>query len=259
MAEILCKVGEGSNYQDGDILCAFNRRRIRCCHAQHICHPWKAGVNADGWRPTGTHVELFYRHTCQYRFERVSRKEVKRIDQITGEEQVFSDTPVDGQAIDVEAYLEKRRQAPAPGTGPKAAIFGTLGREVWYGGRKDYSHAKLNLVWLDIETHTAHREVDFPNWPVTPTELRHMLVLPVDDFDDSTASDLVSPLLDESDPDNPVTIAKRRHHIAWRDLFPLDIPPTTSADNVLDRTKPVDPRGRSQGPYSRNSIILTKV
>src|SRR5687768_2274240 len=76
-------VGPDPAYQDGDIICAFNRRRCRCVHAQHICHPWKATPNAHGLLALSTVVHDYFEKTHQYRFERVSRLEVLRTNLIT--------------------------------------------------------------------------------------------------------------------------------------------------------------------------------
>ena len=79
MAELAIKVGSGANYKDGDILCAFNSRRIRCTHAQHICHVKQAGGGIGGLRDNAHVARDWFEHTHQYRFERVSRTEIKRI------------------------------------------------------------------------------------------------------------------------------------------------------------------------------------
>lgn len=88
MAELLLKVGDRSpadwDYKDGDVLCAFNRRRIRCVHAEHLCHVKAAGFNGGGLRPANSLARDFREACCQYRNERVSRYEIDRVDIATG-------------------------------------------------------------------------------------------------------------------------------------------------------------------------------
>lgn len=48
MAELVLKIGDGANYEDRDVLAAFNRRRIRCCHAEMICRPRLGGIKLGG-------------------------------------------------------------------------------------------------------------------------------------------------------------------------------------------------------------------
>ena len=78
MAELLLKVDDGSNYEDGDVLCAFNRRRIRWCHAQHLTTIRYDVFNGDGLRPVGSLAQKALELTKQYRFRRISRTEVRR-------------------------------------------------------------------------------------------------------------------------------------------------------------------------------------
>ncbi|MDP3911641.1 MAG: hypothetical protein Q8Q14_14745 [Gemmatimonadales bacterium] len=250
MAEVLLTVRAQSGYGDGDVLCAFSRRRIRCCHAAMLCHVRKAGVTRAGLRRDGLArdaQEIVY----QYRFARVSAADVERTDLATGDVVTFGPTPtiIDGkrQHMDVAAFVRRRvRHA-------NHRVFGTPGREVWYGGRQDMSDAALDRVWARIEHHTGRRD-DEPvhtRWPLTPHELRVFLAVPMEDFTDDEAAPWVAPEYDDSDPENPVLVSKRRHRVAWRDLMPLDIPPTTRAEDVLNRTKSVDARDRAAPPFSR--------
>ncbi len=152
MAELALKIAPGANYADGDILCAFNSRAIRCVHAQHICHVKQAGGGIGGLRDNAHVARDWFEHTHQYCFERVSRTEIRRILLSDTSEVLIDGTPklIDGrmQHIDVERYVNRRMLH----NGHK--MFGTPGREVWYGGRKDVSDANLNLVWDAIETKT---------------------------------------------------------------------------------------------------------
>jgi hypothetical protein len=250
MAELALKIGAGANYTDGDILCAFNSRRIRCVHAQHICHVKQAGGGIGGLRDNAHVARDWFEHTHQYRFERVSKTEIKRVTLASLKEVLLDDTPklIDGkmQHMEVEQYVNRRMFH----NGHK--MFGTKGAEVWYGGRTDVSDVKLSLVWNAIGTKTAFREVDFPFWPVGSQDLISHLFVTVDDFNEAVASDLVSPELDLTDPDNPITVKKRRRHIDWRDVIA-----TKEHTAIEDKTVSVDLR-ETMTPLVRGDVVKTK-
>lgn len=86
MAEALLKIGGGSNYTDGDVLCAFTDQAIQCVHAQHLCTLRDAPFTRDGLRPMDHLSRSLREHCCQYRFERVSQYVVKRTEIATGVE-----------------------------------------------------------------------------------------------------------------------------------------------------------------------------
>ena len=69
MAELALKVNAGANYADGDIIAAFNDRRIRCTHAQHICSVMNAGGGIGVHRDSNHVAKDFFELTHQYRFE----------------------------------------------------------------------------------------------------------------------------------------------------------------------------------------------
>lgn len=214
MAEIALKVHSGANYTDGDILAAFNNRQIRCVHAQHICHVKHAGGGAGVHRDSSHVARDFFEQTHEFRFERISKTEVKRIRLSDLTEHIFDGTSrvIDGkrQQIDVGPFVKRRLKHNVH------AIFGTDGSEVWYGGRQDFSNAALDLVWNAIETKTPNRAADFTTWPCGSKDRRSHFFIAVIDFHDGRAADLVAPELDLSDPENPVTLRKRKHFIYFR-------------------------------------------
>lgn len=218
MAEIVLKVKSGANYVDGDILAAFNNRMIRCVHAQHICHVKNAGGGVGVHRNSAHVTKDFFENTHQYRFERISKTEVKRILLSDLTEEVFDSTPriVDGQEqyTNVELFVRLRLRHA------RHTMFGTAGAETWYGGRKDFSDTALDLVWNAIETKTSNREVDFKSWPCGANDCRSHLFIAVLDFNDVRARELVEPDL--------VTPHKRKHFIDFRNDLGL------SAKNIQD-------------------------
>lgn len=247
MAEILLKIQPGAGYEDGDILCAFNRRRTRQCHAERICHPWKNGIGKSGLRPSNGPAEAMLAAVSQYRFDRVSQYEVLRTDLITGEQELFSKTPNKrGEAIDVEQWVARRLREKAPDGGPKASVFGEPGRERWYGGRTDTSDAVLDKVWQSVAEKTGRLESEdeFQLWPMGRLDIRRHLAVRTTDFSDEEAELLVQPLIEldgKGEPvlvdDQPKQLAKRRINCYWRAEL-LDDMKATAAD-VLDQDKPI--------------------
>lgn len=165
MAEILIKAGDQTGdaskaYRDGDVICAFNARHIRCVHAQHICHVHAAARNGDGLILPTEVVRDWFEATHGFRFDRVTRTRVRRTNLVTLETEDFNATPnADGKAMDVPLFIARRKKKA------DHYLFGTDGAETWYGGRKDFSNAKMDIVWNAIETKTPKREVDHTQWP----------------------------------------------------------------------------------------------
>jgi len=248
MAELLLKTDPGSGYEAGDILCAFNARRIRCCHAEQICHYRKANRNGSGLIVASEVARDWYEATHQYRFERVSATEIERVTIATGDRERLSDKPNEkGEAIDVRLYIARRkRQTFCP-------LFGEDGQEFWYGGRIDTSNTKLTLVWNAIQTKTPLRETNFQRWPMGTQELRSHLAIRVNEFDDAEAETLVSSEVDDSNPDEPVVVQKRRHRIDWETRLSLT---AAQRQQVRDKSQSFDLREVRQ--YTRTSIVTVK-
>lgn len=221
MASLLIKIGDGPNYKDGDILFAVNRRRIRCVHAEHICHIKRAGVTREGLRPANALARWFREHTHQFQFQRVSRTVIERKNLWTGEREWYGP-----ESIDVPLFVARRLRHE------RHVIFGESGREFWFGGRKDFSHAALDKVWHEIESRTNERETSYTQWPFTPHELRTFRAITVNDFDDATSSELMAPIREGS------TLVKRKYRVNWRLL------PGINEAAALDTRVLVNPRGR---------------
>lgn len=247
MAELLLKTDAGSGYEPGDILCAFNARRIRCCHAENICHFRKANRNASGLIVASEVARDWYEATHEFRFERVSATEIERVTIATGARERLSDKPnAKGEAIDVRLFIARRKQNPL------CPLFGEDGAEFWYGGRIDTSNAKLTTVWNAIQTKTPHRETSFQRWPMGTQELRSHLAIRVNEFDDVEAETLVAAEVDDTKPDLPV-VQKRRNRVDWETRLSL-----TAADRqkVRDKSEAFDLREVRQ--YTRASIVTAK-
>lgn len=252
MAEFCLKVKRDEipepAYQDGDIIVAVNDRRIKDVHAQHICNRKLAGFNKDGLRPSGSLPEVYLSKIYTFKFERVSKTEIRRTNLLTLEEDILSGTPNQkGEQIDVELFITRRKKHH------NHAIFGKPGEEYWFGGYQDNSDTKLDEVWQEIEARTAFRKVNHTKWPFTPHELRQFLVLPVNNFTIEEETELTASVIDREGN----ILKKRKNSINWRDLLgktPLENDPTL--EKILDKNISVDIRGK--GLFERSTVVRVK-
>ncbi len=132
MAELVLKIGSrGTNlnrdYQDGDIMCAFNARRIRCVHAQHICHRKNAGGGVGVHRDNNHVARDWFELTRQYRFERVSRTEIHRVTLATLDEEIITgpefNVSIAGGPSEFVAFLDLELNL---GRAPKVSLCAVL-------------------------------------------------------------------------------------------------------------------------------------
>lgn len=248
MSELLLKIGEGSGFDDGDILCAFNRRAIRCVHAQQICHVRKAKRNSSGLIQMSELCRDWFEATHQYRFERQDARRMRRRNLWTGDVEIISDIPNEkGEAIDLGAFLTRRKR------NPNHQIFNVDGREIWYGGAKDFSDTNLSKVWTAIETKSPHRETAFQRWPAGNQDKKSHLMIRTDDFDDATASDLVAPEVDNTDLKKPVVIQKRLNQVKWESLPGINV---MLRERILDKTQEIDLREILE--HKRTDVVRRK-
>jgi len=252
MAELALRIGDGSGYEDGDILCAFNDRQILWANGELIFWPRIDGdpdkPRVGGFLGNGQYSLLHsvLGKTSQYKFERVSQNEVVRTDLWGHERVVYS--PYSHKLewrMDVRKYIERRK------SGGRKPIFGRDGREIWYGGKNDYSHDNALRVWDDIEYYTDHVRDNHILWPTGGVDLRHFLFISTqEDFDDTLAGDLVSPIFsDICDTHNDIInvdentvktcVCKRKNKIQWRDLPGFSSP---TRDIVPQREVDIDIR-----------------
>lgn len=239
MAEIVVKIQDqgltDDQYKDGDILAAFTDRAIGLVHAQNLCGCKNFGFNSEGLRSRGTLAEKLLFRTRQYVFQRLSTTEVKRIDLVTMAEDVFSNTPDEsGQYIDVRLYLSRRLKLP------EHLIFGSLGAEIWYGGKSRHSDEDVSRIWTEIENHSADRRVDYSLWPAGKQDIKSHLIVRTTDFSDLEHKAFVSPrykldddgVVELDDNNEKIIVAARNIHTNWRALL-SDVGVTES--KVLDR------------------------
>lgn len=237
MAEVLLKVGDGANYQDGDVLCAFNNRRIQAVHAAELCNPKHAQRLNGGLLMADSLAWYWMIESYQYRFVRISKTEVLRIDQHTGERERFGP-----KHIDVRQFLRRRRQ------NANHSIFSDGPRVIWFGGKVNTSAATTSRIWQHIEQRSPFKrqQTRFGLWPMGRLDIRHHLALRVDDLTEKQARSFTEPQFEtddngafvweletgergksdneETEPDTRpgwrlVKVAKRRRRIRWRELL----------------------------------------
>lgn len=248
MAELLLKVGTvGPDplYQDGDIVCAFNQKRIKHVHAQHICHIKNFGFNIFKLRAADTLAKVYHEKIYKYKFERISAREIRRTNLDTLEEEIFSNVPNSkGEYIHVKDFINHQKRSN------NHKIFGTAGNEFWYGGTRTPTDSALIDIWTEIESRTAYREINFPNWPLSKTELKNFRAIKVDDFDDVEAGVLVSAETSGKD-DEIVIVKKRKHFVSWRTL-----PSLTSVSDIENKDIIIDTRDSES--FTRSLTVGTK-
>lgn len=219
MADIVLKVGSASGYEDCDVLCAFNDRRISQVHAEHIASPKlrpdlnpRVGSADRGFIVRGTLTELLCSKMFRYRFERQSKTAAKRIDLITKEELIIDGTPriIDGklESMDVELFIKRRIMEDNHG------IFGSEANAVWFGEARVPDKSNLSDVWDRIEDEAKLMRSDHTLYPLTDRERAVNLPISFADFDDEAASSYVSPLIDETG-----VVKKRASLIEYPKIF----------------------------------------
>lgn len=190
MAEIILKIGSSELWDDGDVVEAVNDKLTSATHAEILADPRKEGFNSHGLRPNGlgkAYLDCVY----QYRFERVSKTEVTRIElDITGAPILDSQELFGPESINVEEFVLRRYR------NPNHKLFGTRGKEVWYGGISSNGEDVLSNVWDNIETYTENSRADnqFKYFPLGSLDKKHFLAVPMENFIDEALTEKKEPL-----------------------------------------------------------------
>ncbi len=259
MAELVLKVNSkagSESFKDGDILHCWTNRRIKCIHAEVICNVMKFGFTGDGRRPESL-ARKFRQHTFQYRMDRVNRTEVLRTNLITLAQDTISNVPNgNGEYIHVQAFLDRQLAYN------RHTIFGPIGSEFWFGGRKDFGHTKLDLVWNDIETDTPEREVDHRFHPLGLQDEFHVCLLKCDDpLTENDAANLEEPEI-EVRLDSVTNIMtehinkKRRRFVDYKAL-PNSILTNKDQSDIQDPGKSGDKRNNNKS-VDLNTFVVVK-
>ncbi len=227
-------VGDHATYEDGDILSAINWRRVRHTFAEGICFQRGGGssgrmlarLNGHGYMPMDDVLTDWYEASHQYKLERLSattQLKTRLSDSATVEITdgvEYTDLTGKPATSHVGLWWQRRIATWTKDTAQGRPLFsddGDVNTLVCYLGRSNHDHANLDTIWTAIETKTAHTE-DGTCTHAPFSNYRKRLVISVDDFDNETAGELTSSLVDETDPENPITIKKRKNFAEWRDL-----------------------------------------
>jgi hypothetical protein len=252
-AELIIKIGDSEgalDFKDGDVIHAFNDKRIQARHAESIIREKHRQDGRAGVRLPEDHLlKTYYEETHEFKFERLDEKVVRRTNLWTGVTETFSDIPnKNGKQMDVPLFIKRRLRHE------RHSIFGSNGSEFWYGGRVRYRQSDVDDLWTEIEAKTSFLKSDHTQWPFTDNELKAHLAITVSDMTDAKMREYENPKLDLTNPDNPVITARRAKKVNWRNLAGLGA--STRAD-VESKTTKVDVRG--QRTHTHETIVETKL
>lgn len=252
MSELLLKVGTvgpDPEYQDGDILCAFNQKRILMTNAQNICNPWKFQKNQEGFLDVDSLPYKMYARTVQYRYELVKDK-IFEYDQWDG-----------GKVREVKMkkfQLWYRRRLKAwlkPNTNNGLPFFNTMFEPIWFLGNVKLDDIDIvTAVWNDIETDSPKRRVDNLRWPMGSGDKRDHLIVPVTDFTDMKAVEFVKPVYDDELKEEPIELKKRANSVPIESELLTSL--KTTIEDVRDVTKEID--RRDEEPLDITKIVVAK-
>ncbi len=132
--ELLIKVNSADgdkSYKDGDIVQAFSNDRILLANAQSICSVDNFNLDpVSGLRYNDTLLMKYMETSSLYRVERINATSARRINLLTSEEDIISNSPnLDGEAIWIEDYLARRLKSNI--FGKKAFLHYELQRQRW--------------------------------------------------------------------------------------------------------------------------------
>lgn len=236
-AELLVKVGNRGGFKDGDIIHAWNDKRIKKVFAQHICHVENTILNEDGLRNPNSLLEDYLKNTSKYKFERISKAEIRRTNLITLDQEVLSEKPnVSGEYIWVQEYIDYALKHP------RHKIFGTKGNEYWYGGNRD-TEVQIDKVWDAIESKTPNNRIDKTVFPYSDNTLSKYYAITVDDFTDATGGDLTK----------NVANGERKYKVDYKNLNGLSV---SDVQDIEDSKKKID--HRKSKSFTRSNIVQIK-
>lgn len=236
--------GDHPTYEDGDILCAFNNKRIKQVKAEHICWPRLRGKKLGGMVGEAFPLlKVMLEETRQYKFQRVGDT-VERTNLITLAQDIITATPnANGEYMDVEMFIKRRKLFG------KLPIFGADGEEFWFGGDTLTEQKDIDKLWKKIEEKSRHKEKDNEKWDFTDAEIKQFTPIEVDDFDDIVRESLTASN-DVVEIGKDLKIGKKRNKsVKWRDLVGID------QTKALDKKLKYDARG---SVYLLNDIVKVK-
>ena len=212
MAEFILATDTRGGYGDGAVMHANNDVFLLWRHTEIITDHRKIG--GDFFKPTSSMAFKRLSAVSKWKFERVSQTEIRRIFLADMTEEILSGTPnAEGHTIDVPLYVALRKAAG------KRAMFGPEESVVWFEGQREITLLMLSTLWTEtITPETGLLEADHKQRNHPPHFLKRHFVIAVTDFDNTRRGILESSDWDETDPDNPVLISKRKYKVDWRNL-----------------------------------------
>lgn len=186
MAEILFNVGNKVNYEDGDVLFAFNDKRILKINAQSIA---KKFTKSDGLVESGEIIDKYLRNTSLYLFERVAHGRVKKTNLETGEVNYAGDKG--SEPMDVPLTVKYRKESK------NFPIFGISGKEYWFGGNRMPSMEEVDEIWAMIEKKGKGLKDENRTKKYGRLDLYNRVAVPSVDFPDEDIKELEAPITEQ--------------------------------------------------------------
>ena len=266
----LMSINSHPTYENGDVLGAVSHLAIRRSAASRICFKRQGnrqlvGLNGNGLIPHAHVLKDWHEACCQFKFERLNRNQVKYI-RLSDMAEIIITTGVPhtdhkgkpNRQMDVDLYFKRQLATFKKVSAQGKAIFsddGDVNKVTLYGGNTDTSSAAVDAVWTAITNKTGKLEADeitYKKEPPFGSYQRRRIVLRVDDFTDLEGSELVASLQDLTDPENPITIKKRKSFVDWESDLGL------SAKDITDsKDDAKDPDLRTEEKV-RGTIVKTK-
>lgn len=243
--------GDPAHYQDGDIIQAFNDRRVGKCNAQLVCKARK-GTLVDGLRQSGTLFEEWLSRTRRYRFERVSRTAIERLD-LSAPDPETTRTLIDSTPRDIDGRQQHMHVVNFVALAmlePRMQLFGSPGSEYWYSTtRVPATDAVVDSLWTEIEARSPVRRSDHLRYPLGAQDKRLFLPVAVDDFGDAERKVLMGRTVDA---DGLIT-AKRNLRVDWRNDLGLT---GRQKQDIDDSAIEVDLR--DEATFDRGLVVRTR-
>ena len=153
-------------YKDGDIVLATSREKNLWQNAQSAFNVLNTGPNIITGYYDNLFVASYLEQISKYKYVRLNSNEANRIDLESGEEEILNATPNNrGRHVLINKSIAESKY-----------IFGSVGKEVWYDGKRDFS---IDNLWNSIETHSDFRKAENLHWPFTPIERRFFLIIKI--------------------------------------------------------------------------------
>jgi len=243
-----------ATYEAGDVLSVCNHNTVRKMAGWKVCgerlqNRRYAGLNRHGFVPHSHLLKDWCSSTCEAMCERLNRTQARftrlrdaREIVVTTGEPYANFRGQDERYFDVEQFFALKIQTLQKENAQGVTLFsddGDHNKVMMYYGRTNANSAAMDTIWTAIETKTGKLEATETSYenqpPFGSPDSRGRLIIRVDDFSDEETGILTSPLLDETDPDNPITIKKRSRYIDWRNDLGLSVGDVTDVENGTRR------------------------